>query len=59
MTVTDSQFPLGYFYIISKMNELVIDLRGPETATVSYLLFLFSYFCTDKLNRFLPRLLCL
>lgn len=35
MTVIQSQFPLGYFYIISKMNELVIDLRGPETATVS------------------------
>lgn len=41
MTVTESQFPLGYFYIISKMNELVIDLRGPETATVS-LAFLFK-----------------
>lgn len=37
MTVTDSEFPLGYFYIVSKMNDLVIDLRGPETATVSLL----------------------
>lgn len=36
MTATDnSGFPLGYFYIISKMNDLVMDLRGPETATVS------------------------
>ncbi|GAA5817173.1 hypothetical protein MFLAVUS_010715 [Mucor flavus] len=35
MTVTDSEFPLGYFYIVSKMNDLVIDLRGPETATLA------------------------
>jgi hypothetical protein len=34
MTVSENTFPLGYFYIVSKMNELVIDLREPETATV-------------------------
>ncbi|KAF7728494.1 hypothetical protein EC973_006047 [Apophysomyces ossiformis] len=34
MTVTDSAFPIGYFYIISKMNGLVIDVHDPETADV-------------------------
>lgn len=42
MTVTDSEFPLGYFYIVSKMNDLVIDLRGPETATVSLIYTLYK-----------------
>ncbi|KAI9498745.1 hypothetical protein BDB00DRAFT_799332 [Zychaea mexicana] len=33
MTVSDHGFPIGYFYIISKMNGLVVDLRGDsETA---------------------------
>jgi hypothetical protein len=34
MTVPENTFPLGYFYIVSKLNELVIDLLEPETATV-------------------------
>ncbi|KAI9263318.1 hypothetical protein BDA99DRAFT_509932 [Phascolomyces articulosus] len=30
---TENGFPIGYFYIVSKMNGLVADLRGdPETA---------------------------
>ncbi|CDH57460.1 hypothetical protein RO3G_12634 [Lichtheimia corymbifera JMRC:FSU:9682] len=33
MTVTQSDFPIGYFYIISKMHGLVLDIRGDvETA---------------------------
>lgn len=40
MTVTENQFPLGYFYIVSKMNELVLDIRDPENATVSIDVFL-------------------
>ncbi|KAL7308905.1 hypothetical protein PS15m_011045 [Mucor circinelloides] len=37
MTVLEnSAFPLGYFYIVSKMNDLVLDIRGdPEKATIS------------------------
>lgn len=36
MTATKSDFPIGYFYIISKMNGLVLDIRGDvETAAVS------------------------
>ncbi|KAI8145774.1 hypothetical protein BJV82DRAFT_602228 [Fennellomyces sp. T-0311] len=31
MTVENS-FPIGYFYIISKMNGLVLDLRGDQDA---------------------------
>lgn len=37
MTVPENQFPLGYFYIVSKMNELVIDIREPENAAVCFL----------------------
>ena len=33
--MADNGFPIGYFYIISKMNGLVVDLRGdPEHAEV-------------------------
>lgn len=41
MTVPEnSTFPLGYFYITSKLNDLVLDIRGePEQATVSLPLF--------------------
>jgi hypothetical protein len=41
MTVPEnSAFPLGYFYIVSKLNNLVLDIRGePENATVSLPLF--------------------
>lgn len=28
MTVGESTFPIGYFYIISKLNGLCLDLRG-------------------------------
>lgn len=37
MTVPEnSAFPLGYFYIVSKLNDLVLDIRGdPDKATVS------------------------
>ncbi|CAO3641717.1 unnamed protein product [Mucor hiemalis] len=35
MTVPENQFPLGYFYVVSKMNELVIDIREPENAAVA------------------------
>ncbi|EIE87923.1 hypothetical protein G6F47_006922 [Rhizopus delemar] len=35
MTVTEmNSFPLGYFYIVSKMHGLVIDIRDSENATV-------------------------
>lgn len=37
MTVSDTSFPIGYFYIISQMNGLVLGIRGDqETATVQY-----------------------
>ncbi|KAI8076412.1 uncharacterized protein B0P05DRAFT_545780 [Gilbertella persicaria] len=34
MTVPEDSFPLGYFYIVSKMNDLVLDLRDSQHATV-------------------------
>ncbi|KAG0178972.1 hypothetical protein DFQ28_004686 [Apophysomyces sp. BC1034] len=34
MTVPENTFPIGYFYIISKMNSLVVDVHSPETADV-------------------------
>ncbi|KAI8994868.1 hypothetical protein BDB01DRAFT_774382 [Pilobolus umbonatus] len=35
MTIDDNNnFPLGYFYIVSKLSGLVMDLRDPENATV-------------------------
>ncbi|KAI8891399.1 carbohydrate-binding module family 13 protein [Backusella circina FSU 941] len=34
MTVPKSSFPLGYFYIISKLNGLAMDLRDPTNASV-------------------------
>ncbi|KAI8380322.1 hypothetical protein BD560DRAFT_387860 [Blakeslea trispora] len=34
MTVPEETFPLGYFYIVSQMNGLVLDIRDPENATV-------------------------
>ncbi|KAI8375985.1 uncharacterized protein BYT42DRAFT_572982 [Radiomyces spectabilis] len=34
MTVPESSFPIGYFYIISKMNNLVMDIRDPANAGV-------------------------
>lgn len=33
MTVTDS-FPLGYFYIVSKFNGLVLDIDKTEPIVV-------------------------
>ena len=37
MTVTNTGFPIGYFYIISQLNGLVLGIRGDqETATVLY-----------------------
>lgn len=33
MTI-DSGFPIGYFYIISNLNGMVIDVEDPENAHV-------------------------
>ena len=38
MTVPEDTFPIGYFYIVSKMNGLVLDIRDPENAAVSIVL---------------------
>ncbi|KAI8379210.1 uncharacterized protein BYT42DRAFT_568010 [Radiomyces spectabilis] len=32
MTVTENVFPIGYFYIISRLNGLVLDIEDPATA---------------------------
>jgi hypothetical protein len=51
MTVADNGFPLGYFYIVSKMNELVIDLREPETATVKKEKYITFFFMRTFINK--------
>lgn len=35
MTIADS-FPIGYFYIISKLNGLALDIDMSEGVKVSY-----------------------
>lgn len=34
MTVEENHFPIGYFYIISRLNGLVIDVEDPANAKV-------------------------
>ena len=49
MTIAENQFPLGYFYIVSKMNDLVVDLREPETAAVIHYISSHTYFALNSL----------
>jgi hypothetical protein len=44
MTVEAHSFPVGYFYIVSKMNGFALDFDPSQEAAVGFLFFLINIY---------------